>query len=180
MTTTTGMTLEEFLSLPEERPYAEFRHGEVRHKVSPSGDHQLVAKRIVLLLDAAFAGQGGLAIESLRIVFEDIDDPASYIPDIALYRNRRRMGRRHQYSAPDLCIEIRSPGQSLRLLREKCEYYIAHGARAAWLIDPGATTVELWEPERATTLLAEEATIRFDEFEMTVADLLDTSTYLDE
>jgi Uma2 family endonuclease len=181
MATKTRLTLEEFLALPEEKPYAEFFRGEVRRKVTPSGNHQFAAKRIVRFLDRYGRETGGEAIENVRVLFvPGADDEAGFIPDVAFYVDRSRLKRRSQVNPPDLAVEIRSDRQSLRLLREKCEVYVAHGVRAAWLIDLDALTVEVWEPGGRRTVLTAQDTLRFDSFEAVVAGLLDLSDYPDE
>jgi hypothetical protein len=38
--------------------------------------------------------------------------------------------------APDLVVEILAPGQGRRELTAKCRWYVAHGCRYAWLVDP--------------------------------------------
>ncbi|MEA2631108.1 MAG: hypothetical protein QOE66_1327, partial [Chloroflexota bacterium] len=37
-----GMTLEEFLTLPEDRPYLEYIDGRIKAKVSPQKKHSLL------------------------------------------------------------------------------------------------------------------------------------------
>jgi len=47
---------------------------------------------------------------------------------------------------PDFVIELRSPTDRLRDLRDKMEEYIANGARLGWLIDPDTRTVYVYRP----------------------------------
>jgi Uma2 family endonuclease len=49
---------------------------------------------------------------------------------------------------PTLGVEVRSEGQSLAFLREKCRYYRDHGVDTAWLIDPLGRRAELFEAGR--------------------------------
>jgi Uma2 family endonuclease len=39
-------------------------------------------------------------------------------------------------------VEVRSPGQSIQVLRDKCAGYLAAGVAECWLIDPEARTLE--------------------------------------
>ena len=41
--------------------------------------------------------------------------------------------------------EVRSPGQSVAMLREKCRAFRAAGVDTCWLIDPVARTAEMFE-----------------------------------
>ena len=61
--------------------------------------------------------------------------------------------------APDFLIEIRSPGQRVKPLREKMEEYIANGVKLGWLIDPVSRTVEIYRPGRAPELLDQPQSI---------------------
>lgn len=45
---------------------------------------------------------------------------------------------------PDFVIELRSPSDELRSLREKMEEYQANGARLGWLIDPATRSVYVY------------------------------------
>jgi Uma2 family endonuclease len=47
-------------------------------------------------------------------------------------------------AAPELCIEIVSPTDSMQALREKTGAYIRAGAREAWIVDPVKASVELY------------------------------------
>ncbi|MEM0992496.1 MAG: Uma2 family endonuclease [Bacteroidota bacterium] len=44
--------------------------------------------------------------------------------------------KRFAHISPDFVIEIRSEGDSLKVLKEKMEMYIKNEVRLAWLIDP--------------------------------------------
>lgn len=50
--------------------------------------------------------------------------------------------------APDFVIELRSPSDSLELLRAKMQESIENGVRLGWLIDPQAQQVEVYRPGR--------------------------------
>lgn len=46
--------------------------------------------------------------------------------------------------APDLCIEIASPSNSLKELRAKVDAYLAAGALEAWVVYPNSRRIELF------------------------------------
>lgn len=46
-------------------------------------------------------------------------------------------------SAPELCIDIASPGNALPKLREKARAYVEAGAREAWIVFPADRSVEV-------------------------------------
>lgn len=47
---------------------------------------------------------------------------------------------------PDFVIELRSPSDRPRAVREKMEEWIANGAALGWLIDPAAKSVTIYRP----------------------------------
>jgi Uma2 family endonuclease len=48
---------------------------------------------------------------------------------------------------PDFVIELRSPSDRLKPLREKMKEWIANGAQVAWLIEPAKRCVTIYKPE---------------------------------
>ncbi len=59
--------------------------------------------------------------------------------------------------APDFVIEVRSPDDRIRPLREKMEEYIASGVQLAWLIDPKDRTVTIYRQGLAPEVLKNPA-----------------------
>jgi len=54
---------------------------------------------------------------------------------------------------PDFVVELCSPSDNTKTVREKMQEYIDNGARLGWLIDPETRTVEIYEPgEEVETL----------------------------
>ncbi len=45
-------------------------------------------------------------------------------------------------------MEVRSPGQTLGELREKCRFYRRSGIEACWLIDPESRSAEVFDAGR--------------------------------
>jgi Uma2 family endonuclease len=50
---------------------------------------------------------------------------------------------------PEFIIELRSPTDSLDVLRGKMQEYIDNGAQLAWLIDPETKRVYVYRPDEA-------------------------------
>ncbi len=74
--------------------------------------------------------------------------------DTARWEAAKRPGTVFPVFAPDFAIEVRSPQQRARTLREKMAEYIANGVKLGWLIDPIDHTVTIYRPERAPEVLA--------------------------
>jgi Uma2 family endonuclease len=56
-------------------------------------------------------------------------------------------------------IEVRSPKQRARGLREKMDEYIANGVQLGWLIDPIEGSVTIYRPGREPELLNHPASV---------------------
>lgn len=54
---------------------------------------------------------------------------------------------------PDFVVELRSPSDTLKTLREKMGEYIDNGARLGWLVDPETKQVEIYSPSTSPKIL---------------------------
>ena len=61
--------------------------------------------------------------------------------------------------AADLCVEVRSPGQSRPELAEKAAEYLRAGVRLVWGVDPRDCCVTIHLPDTEPTHLTEDATL---------------------
>ena len=86
-------------------------------------------------------------------------------PDVAWVSNERLTGveKKHWKKflpvCPDFVLELRSPTDRLRTLKEKMEEYIANGARLGWLIDPEAKEIHVYRPETSPEVLKDPRTM---------------------
>ena len=85
-------------------------------------------------------------------------------PDAAWFNSARWQAAktpnlRFPVFAPEFLIEVRSPEQRARPLREKMDEYVANGVQLAWLIDPIEHTVTIYRPGRAAEVLEHPATV---------------------
>jgi Uma2 family endonuclease len=146
-----GLTLEEFLQLPEEEPALEYFKGKVTQKVSPMGEHSALQVECVEYLNRLFRPiKVARAFTELRSTFS----AASLVPDVSLYRWDRiprtpagRIATRFLVP-PDVAVEIRSPGQTIRALSERCAYFIAEGSQVALLVDHRDETIRVFRPNQ--------------------------------
>src|SRR5262245_18839256 len=76
-----NLTLEEFLRLPEEKPYLEYIDGRIEAKVSPQFKHSLIASRLTQHLNQfSQPANLGFALVELRCTFTG----RSIVPDISV------------------------------------------------------------------------------------------------
>ena len=74
--------------------------------------------------------------------------------DAERWKEAEKPGVRVPPFAPEFVIEVRSPEQRARTLREKMEEYIANGVLLGWLIDPLERTVTIYRPGREPEVLS--------------------------
>ena len=152
MTTRTRITLEEFLARPETKPASEYDCGEVFRKPMPTGIHSLIQRFFIIVL-AEFTNRTnkGVAGPEWRCVFGPAGRQRAYVPDITYIARERLTGGIAQLEGafegpPDLAIEVLSRGQSMSRFRRKIRFYLAHGVRLVWVIDPEAQAVTVHAP----------------------------------
>jgi Uma2 family endonuclease len=144
------MTLAEFRALPEEKPYLELIDRVVEQKPVVSADHGRVAGQVDGWFFLYTRIHGGDFGPERNVT---LDDDNEHLPDTAYWAPGVDSG---DYSVPTVAVEVRSPGQSMPKLREKCRRYLPAGSSAAWLIDPKARTIEVFEAAGTRTLRAGE------------------------
>ena len=133
------------LALPEGR--WELRGGELR-KLSPSGArHSVLSARLTAALI------GFVEERSLGLVCDSsggfrLDEDNCISPDAAFVRDERvpRETNLDQFLhlAPDLVVEVLSPGNTLREIEEKFRLCFHHGTRMAWLVFPQQQHVRVY------------------------------------
>ena len=60
---------------------------------------------------------------------------------------------------PDFVIELRSPSDSLKDVKEKMEEYVSQGTRLGWLFDPVNRRVHVYRPQAAVESIAGAASL---------------------
>jgi Uma2 family endonuclease len=138
------MTLEEFLTLPEEKPYLELIDGEVEQKPVGKNKHANAQTELVFLLRLHSRTHGGRALVEDGVTFAG-DIKNFRVPDVSYFGPAQNFSLETSYAAeaPLVAVEVRSERQSLRALRERLAFLRDRGSQATLLVDPDAKTVEV-------------------------------------
>ncbi len=109
---------------------------------SPVSDHQRLVVRCWSLLESVIP-DGEVLIAPMDVVF---DDDNVLQPDVFWVSQAGQcVDKGAQFEgAPDLIVEILSPGTALKDRRDKFLVYEKYGVREYWLVDPAAATIEVW------------------------------------
>ena len=146
-------TFEHYLNLPENQDRLfELINGEIVEKM-PTEEHGYIAGNVITAINN-FAkprklGRAGVEVRH-RLPLDPLN---SRMPDVSFHGIRRPLVR--EGGVPEIAefvVEIKSPNDSLKGMREKANYYISHGARLVWLILPHKRVVEVHEPEEDVQL----------------------------
>ncbi len=151
--TRVGVTLEEFLKLPEEKPSLEYIDGRIEAKVSPQKRHGVIESRLTAHFNQfAEPRRIGMAFPELRCTFTG----RSIVPDVVfLLREHIEVDERGYFVdetplPPDIHVEIISPEQAVRTSHEKLVHSTSHGCPLGWLIHPYRETVDVYRPGTPT------------------------------
>jgi Uma2 family endonuclease len=136
---------EEYLAtMTGEKPSLEFVNGEVFQKPMTKESHLLVVDEVLAALRAYRQRTGGMSGPEGTVNLSLGPDRRYRVPDAAYWGpDRPRTGG--VFVPPTAAIEVRSEGQSMAELRDKCREYLARGVDVCWLIDPDAQVVEAFE-----------------------------------
>jgi Uma2 family endonuclease len=133
------LTLEEFLALPEAKPYCEYIDGKIIPKPMPQGKHSTIQGELCPTINSVVKVQKmGWAFPELRCNFGG----RSIVPDVAVFAWAKLPVDDNGdiantfAAAPDWIIEILSPEQSHTKVTKKILHALNYGTQMGWLIDP--------------------------------------------
>ena len=158
-TTLQRSTANELFEMPHDGFRYELVRGELR-KMSPAGgEHGAIAANAILLiyqhvransLGVCFGAETGFKIAS--------DPDTVRAPDVAFVSRERipeeGIPKKFWPGAPDLAVEVLSPGDTYNEVEEKVEDWLAAGARAVWVVNPKRRAVSVYRPATGVTRLS--------------------------
>ena len=136
-------THSDYLLLPEDKRY-EILDGDLYVVAAPNTKHQRVSRRLEVALIQHVEDRG--LGEILHAPYDVILSEENVVqPDILFVRNERAgiIGEMNLQGAPDIVIEILSPGTRRKDLEVKKKIYAGFGVPEYWIVDPDAATVEV-------------------------------------
>jgi Uma2 family endonuclease len=174
------VTADELLMMPDDGFRYELVKGELKRMPPTGRQHGSVTMelaaplhRYVKLnkLGQVYAAETGFKLES--------DPDTVRAPDIAFVSAERieAAGRVQGYGegAPDLAVEVLSPGNTKREMAEKVEEYFAAGARLVWVVNPKSKTVTVYRSLTDVDMLTEKDMLEGGEvvpgFQIPVAEI---------
>src|ERR1044072_1717233 len=160
-TTLQRSTASDLYEMPDDGFRYELVKGELR-KMSPAGSEQgaVIVNITVLLGQHVKANKLGVCFGA-ETGFKIASDPDTVrAPDVAFIRQERipegGLPKKFWPGAPDLAVEVLSPGDSRREVDEKIADWLEAGARAVWVINPKRLSVSTYRSLTDVTRLSEE------------------------
>jgi Uma2 family endonuclease len=138
-------TYSDLVALPDDQLRHELIDGEHFVTPSPNTAHQIILGRLFIALSRHVARHR--AGEVLVAPFDvKLSAYTVLVPDLVFFtssRFARAVNEKHATAAPDLVVEILSPGTRRRDLGRKRAVYDREGVQEYWMVDPVAesTTV---------------------------------------
>lgn len=153
------MTVEEFAALPDNGAIQELVEGCVLSEPLPQRRHGRAVARIAALLEgfvrerdlgSVYAGDAGF------ILARSPDTVRG--PDVAFVSKKRTVLLEADedgflLGAPDLAVEVLSPGDRAGRVREKVADYLAAGTLVVWVVDPARERVTVYRALFSPTIL---------------------------
>jgi Uma2 family endonuclease len=156
MATQTRLTLDEFLALPEKKPYREFFAGEVIEKVAPDPAHGTIVSGLNQDIRNTVDREAAALEVMTEVRHEDRAQDWVYLPDVSVTRRDRlpadwlKRRRGPLQVTPDFAIEVLSPDDEPADVRKRVDQYMKAGLRLLWILDADSESIAVYEPGKAS------------------------------
>jgi Uma2 family endonuclease len=130
-------TIEDIYNLPEGKR-AELIDGQIYYMATPGRTHQRILSALFYEIYAHIkAKRGPCEVNPAPFAVYLFDDDGTYLePDITVVCDPAKLDEKGCHGAPDLVIEIISPGSASHDCIRKYALYEKAGVREFWLVDP--------------------------------------------
>ncbi len=176
------ITIEEFVQMPDpsDGSQLELVRGEIVIMPPPQGRHGILCTMISwLLMNHVRPKKLGWVTSNDAGVILERDPDTVRGPDVAFWCIKRHPERPEGYFEipPDIAVEVLSPGDRRKKVREKIKDYVKNGVKLIWLVDPDTRTVTVYQGSLRGSELDEADTLTGGDvlpgFTCLVSDLFD-------
>ncbi|MDQ7825774.1 MAG: Uma2 family endonuclease [Candidatus Eremiobacteraeota bacterium] len=152
------LTYEDYLTLPNDRNRYEILEGELVMTPSPTTVHQKVSQNLEFIIISYLREHpvGSLYHAPVDVLLSDI---SVVVPDILFVAQQRAslISERGIEGAPDLIVEILSPGTAKYDRVSKMQIYGKRGVEWYWIVDHKEKTIEEYHNEKGSFRLVRKA-----------------------
>jgi Uma2 family endonuclease len=152
------VTADDLLMMPDRGMRRELVRGEVREMAPPGEEHAETATELVRLL-ANHVRDHALGRVYVELGFRVASEPDTVlIPDVSFVRAERIApgppNRGYRSGAPDLAIEVLSPGDSVDEVEEKVFAWLLAGCRMVVVVNPRRHTATVYRSFKEVAVLS--------------------------
>jgi len=142
--TTTMVTVQEFLQLPEpEGQRMELIGGEVVTMSFGKLRHEIVKKNLIRIL-VVWLSQNPIGEVFAETMFQ-LDEFNSFIPDLSVvFPSRIDLSTDWIHGAPEIAVEVVS-SETAATLERKIDLYLAHGSKSVWVVFPEYRRIRIFD-----------------------------------
>ena len=156
--TTSLITADDLFNHPKDGMRHELIKGELRTMPPAGFEHGAVGINLATPLDQHVkAHQLGVVVGAETGFVLERDPDTVRAPDIGFVSKKRieQTGVPKKYfpGAPDLAVEIVSPGDTMNEVDEKVEIWLASGAMMVWVVNPKRKTLTVYHAQQHPLIL---------------------------
>jgi Uma2 family endonuclease len=148
------MMANEFLALPVSNLHHELINGEEIMSPAPTGNHQRGVFRVAKLVER-LAPNGEVLFAPVDVY---LDDENILQPDVLWIASGSActwFKDKYLRGAPDLVVEIFSPGTVRNDRKDKFRLYEKFGVREYWMLDPDEKLLDIWQLQNGRFMLVD-------------------------
>ncbi len=170
--------------LPETRPETEWVLGRPVQKVSPTTTHSVLQLAIGSRIFAWAEGRGRAGSEWRFRITPPGQITRPLVPDLAYVSYERmqhltKAEREVPLLAPDIVVEILSPGDRPAHVRHKRDVYLSAGTTLVLIVDPERRTLDAFEAAGKHTTYVHGSTFSDEQFPGLTLPLAEIFAHLD-
>ena len=153
------MTAEELFRLPDDNCRNALVRGELQRMAAAGFRHGALIMNVAVPLGHHVKAHGLGVVCGAETGFVLARDPDTVLaPDVAFVRRERiavsGLPATFWEGAPDLAVEVTSPGDTRREVADKVASWLAAGTRLVWVVDSKRASVTIHEPALTPRRLA--------------------------
>jgi Uma2 family endonuclease len=155
MSTKTLISVAEFDRLEEDEFRYELDEGELITMTRPRLRHACIEGNLYFAL-RSYLEQNRIGVALGADILYVLGPATKRAPDVSVIFRTVDPDQEIQ-GAPDIAAEILSPSNIRRAMQRKLGQFFAAGCKLAWIIDPKARTIEVWESATAPSRVLRES-----------------------
>ena len=154
------VTADELLRMPDDGLRRELVRGKVTVTPPAGEEHGVLAAEIIISLGSHVRTRGLGRVHAAETGFRIASNPDTVLaPDAAFVSQERiekvGVGKGYRLGAPDLVVEVMSPGDSRPEMDAKVNSWLSAGCRMAIVVNPARRGAVVYTPGNDVLLLSE-------------------------